>query len=289
MPAPDPTSNVESPARLSGNVRTRSATLVRRRSWVPIAVLALYGVPPRTYAAPGLLGTAENYAVLGASTVTSTGATSLFGDLGLTPGTSITGFPPGVLTSGTIHVNDASSSQARIDASAAFSYLAGLPATQDLSGTDLGGLILTPGVYSFSASAQLTGTLTLDGQGTPGSRFVFQIGSTLTTAPASMIAAINQATSHDIFFQVGTSATLEAGTRFSGNIVAYISQTLGAGASVHGSVIALNAAVALDSNSIIIDPLPSGVPECSPQSVVAVFMGVASLLAYKARLRTRGP
>ncbi|MEI6358326.1 MAG: ice-binding family protein, partial [Verrucomicrobiota bacterium] len=146
-----------------------------------VALLAFYGVDPAAYAASGVLGTAEHYAVLGATAVTSSGATSLFGDLGLAPGTAITGFPPGVLTSGTTHVNDASSLQAKSDASAAYNYLAGLSPSQILTG-ELGGLTLTPGVYFIPAAAGLTGTLILDGQGNVDSRFIFQIVGALTTA-----------------------------------------------------------------------------------------------------------
>jgi hypothetical protein len=110
------------------------------------------------------LGTAENFAVLGASAVTNTGPTTVVGGLGVSPGTAVTGFPPGVVTGGTIHSDDAASTQAQADAASAYAALAALPVTQDLSGQDLGGLTLTPGVYHFSSVAQLTGMLTLDAQ-----------------------------------------------------------------------------------------------------------------------------
>lgn len=160
-------------------------------------------------------GTAENFAVLGGSTVTSTGATVITGDLGVSPGSAITGFPPGTVN-GTIHAGNALAAQAHSDALIAYNTLLGMTGATDLTGQDLGGLTLTPGTYNFNSSAQLTGTLTLDGQGLSNPEFVIQIGSTLTTASASSILLINGAIYDNIFFQVGSSATLGTETDFSG-------------------------------------------------------------------------
>ncbi|MDB6074918.1 MAG: hypothetical protein JWO89_2558 [Verrucomicrobiaceae bacterium] len=219
------------------------------------------------------LGEAANFAVLAGSTVTNTGPTALFGDVGVSPGTAITDFPPGTFT-GTLHSNDANSIQAQADALSAYNILAGLTPTQILTGQDLGGLTLTPGVYFFSSTAQLTGTLTLDGQGQVNPLFVFQIGSTLTTASNSIIFETNGADWSNIYFQVGSSATLGTNTEFEGTIIAMDSDTLTTGATVEGSVIALTGAVTLDSNVVV-------VPE--PGSAVLLALGAISLCGRRKR------
>ena len=125
------------------------------------------------------LGVASSFAVLGGSTVTNTGATTVRGDLGVSPGSAVTGFPPGTVTGGSIHAADALAGQAQSDTTTAYNSLAGQACTADLTGQDLGGKTLTAGVYCFSTSAQLTGALTLNAQGNANAVFVFKIGSTL--------------------------------------------------------------------------------------------------------------
>ena len=198
-----------------------------------------------------LMGTADNFAVLGASTVTNTGSTVLAGNLGLYPGTSITGFLPGTLSSGSIDINNGVAQQGWLDALSGYNALRLLPTSYDLTGTDLGGLTLKPGVYTFESSAQLTGDLTLDFGGLSGQSFVFDTGSTLTTASASNVNIINQGTDDSIYWVVGSSATLGTTTAFEGELVAATSITLDTGATIGcGNAIALTGAVTLDSNTI---------------------------------------
>ena len=232
-------------ARASRSRRTR------RPLTVAVALLTTLAIAigvAQAASAP-TLGAAGSFAVLAGSTVTNTGPTVVIGDLGMSPGTAMTGFPPGIMV-GTIHAGDAVAGQAQVGANAAYGSLAGQACNTNLTGQDLGGLTLVAGAYCFGASAQLTGTLTLDGQGDPNAVFVFQIGSTLTTASSSGVSLINGASACNVFWQVGSSATLGTGTSFNGNIIALASITLTTGASVNGRVLALNGAVTMDSNNV---------------------------------------
>lgn len=200
------------------------------------------------------LRTANSFAVLAGSTVTNTGPTTIIGNLGDAPGTTITGLLAVVATGGTIHASDAVAFQAQSDLATAYDFAAGEASDFNLTGTDLGGLTLTPGVYTFASSAQLTGKLTLDGQGDPNAVFLFQIGSTLTTAGGSSVVSVNGGTGDSVFFQVGSSATLGANTAFEGNILALTSITLNTGSTIGcGRALAHNGAVTLDTNTVSID------------------------------------
>lgn len=206
------------------------------------------------------LGTAENFAVLAGSTATNTGPTIVTGDLGVWPGTAVTGFPPGIVI-GTIYPGDAVAQQAQSDVTVAYNDLAGRPCDVDLTGTDLGGLTLTEAVYCFSSSAQLTGQLVLDAQGNADALFIFQIGSTLTTASNSSVLIINNGTNDigcNLYWQVGSSATLGTSTSFAGNILALASITLNTNADVSGRTLARNEAVTMDTNDITIPSCAAG-------------------------------
>jgi hypothetical protein len=196
------------------------------------------------------LASAQTFAVLGASTVTNTGPTIVTGDLGVSPGTAVTGFPPGTVTGGIIHAGDATALAAQADAHTAYAALVAEPCGTNLTGqvlgTSPGAVTLSPGVYCFNSSAQLTGTLTLNGSGV----YVFQMGSTLTTASNSSVVLANGATGGNVFWQVGSSATLGTNTVFAGSILALISDTVTTGTSVCGRVFALTGAVTQDSNAI---------------------------------------
>ncbi len=197
------------------------------------------------------LGTAQSFGVLGGSTVTNTGATTVNGNVGVSPGSAVTGFPPGVIIGGAIHSNDAVAVQAQNDLTTAYNEIAATPCTVDLTGQNLGGLTLTPGVYCFSSSAQLTGTLTLDALGNPNALFLFKIGSTLTTASGSSVTVINGGSScNRVYWQGGSSATIGTGTSFAGDILALTSITLTTGANTSGRALARNGAVTLDTNNV---------------------------------------
>jgi len=215
--------------------------------------IAAFLFSPSTAFAQIPLGTAQNFAVLGGSTVTNTGATLITGNLGVAPGSSVTGFPPGVVTGGSIHANDAVAAQAQSDLTTAYNTAAGTPCGVDLTGQNLGGLVLTPGVYCFTSSAALTGTLTLNFQGNPNAFFLFKIGSTLTTSSASAVVLTNDlgvSCPANVDWQIGSSATLGTGSTFVGNILALSSVTVTTGANVIGRTLARNGAVTLDTNAV---------------------------------------
>jgi hypothetical protein len=243
---------------------------------VGMAALLCGAVPAAAQTAPSL-GSAQSFAVLGGSTVTNTGPSLITGDLGVSPGSAVTGFPPGTVVSGTIHAADAFALSAQGSVTTAYNSLAGQACTQDLTGQDLGGKILTAGVYCFSSSAQLTGTLTLDAQGNAGAVFIFKMGSTLTTASGSSVVLINGASPCNVFWQVGSSATLGTTTAFTGNILALTSITLNTGATMAGRALARNGAVTLDSNNVSASSCLFGCPviTISPATLPAGTVGVA--------------
>lgn len=206
---------------------------------------------------PVNLRTTDNFALLSGSTVTNTGNSVVNGDLGLYPGSSVTGFPPGVLI-GAQHIGDPVAIQAKTDLTSAYKDAAGRPYKSVLL-PDVGGQLLTDGVYRTGsvASLGLTGNLTLDGQGDPRAVFIFQIQSTLTTASGSSVSLINGAQSCNVYWQVGSSATLGSTTAFTGTILALSSITVNNGATIDGELFARNGQVSLIDDVI-------GRSQCSP-------------------------
>ena len=255
------------------------------------AIVALAVLLPQSKA-DVILGSADSFTALGGSTVTSTGNTILNGDLGVSPGTAITGFAfsltpgPGIVN-GTTSVGG-SAVTAQADVLTAYNILAGETPNQNLTGQDLGGFTLLPGVYHFDSSAQLTGMLTLDANNNPNARFDFLIGSTLTTASTASVLLINDAQAGNVFWQVGSSATLGTGTSFFGSILADQSITLNTGTSVSGRALAMNGAVTLDDNVLTI---PTAVPEPAAFWLfalgAAVFGGWPQLAAWRRNVVVR--
>ncbi len=168
----------------------------------------------------------------------------------MSPGTAVTGFPPGTVSDGSIHAGDAAAGLAKDDLVTAYNDAAGRTVTQNLSTQDLGGMVLTTGVYKFDSEAQLTGTLTLDAENDPEAVFIFQITSALTTASGSTVRLINGARFCRVFWQVGSSATLGTNSVFVGHIFALTSISAQSGAKIEGQLLARNGAVTLDNNVI---------------------------------------
>jgi hypothetical protein len=215
----------------------------------------LVAIPMVAKAAPVNLATAQPFVVLGGAGVTNTGPSVLNGDLGVTPGTSLSGFGAPAVVNGATHDNDAVAAQAQADLTTAYNVAAGQPIApgNELTGVDLGGLTLSPGAYGYSSSAELTGQLTLDAHGDPNAQFVFVIGSTLTTASASSVVLTNGASPCNVFWKIGSSATFGSGTAFEGNIMALTSISLNSGVTVLGRALARNGEVTL-INDVLTQP-----------------------------------
>jgi hypothetical protein len=210
---------------MSNRTRLKHA---RRVGTALVAGAASLIVPVAAQASAVNLGTTKPFVVLGATTVTNTGPSVLNGELGLSPGTSLTGFGFPAVVNGATHNNDAVAANAQSDLATAYNVAAGQPVPPGnvMTGLDLGGRTLAAGNYQYATSAQLTGQLTLDAAGDPSAQWVFKIGSTLTTASASSIILVNGASPCNVFWQVGSSATIDTTTAFKGNVLALTDITL---------------------------------------------------------------
>ena len=221
-----------------------------RRLLVPLFLAAMLGaLAPLTALAatdPGL-GGAGNFAVLAGTTVTNTGPSWITGEVGVAPGSAVTGFPPG--TSGPQHKGDSVATTAQTNLTAAYTNAAAqpCPGTNNFTGVNLGGKNLVPGVYCQTTAPSLTGTLTLNGSGV----YIFQIGSTLVTASGARVVLTGGAQPCQIFWQVGSSATIATSTTFVGTVMALTSIAMQTGATLNGRALARNGAVTLDTNRII--------------------------------------
>jgi hypothetical protein len=223
----------------------RTLALLLAHVLVLVLATAAQAGPP-----PVLLGTADPFAILGGSTITNTGPSVINGDLGLHPGTSVVGFPPGTVN-GDQHVTDAVAEKGKSDLVTAYNDAAGRPLTATTP-PDLGGRRLVSGVYRTGSvpSLGLTGNVTLDAQGDPRAVFIFQVASTLITAADSSVSLINGAQACNVFWKVGSSATLGTRTTFVGNVMALSSISVEDGVTVAGRLLASNGAVTLINDSI---------------------------------------
>ena len=264
---------------------------------LPALLLALVLASTAQAQAPPsvLLGTADPFAVLAGSTITNTGNSVINGNLGLHPGTSVTGFPPGTVN-GEQHVTDAVAQQAKTDLVTAYNDAAGRPNTGTLP-PDAGGQTLTAGVYRTGSvpSLGLTGNLTLDGQGNQDAVFIFQIASSLTTASSSSVTLVNGAQSCNVFWQVTSSATLGTTSTFRGNILALQSISVNNGVTVDGRLLARNGALTLINDTITRSqcaagtgpgPGPAATPDVTRPRVTVGLPGGCPTRDFTARVRT---
>jgi hypothetical protein len=255
-------------ATVNGRALALNAAVTMDTNAVNVPACATVSVAPpvcTTNCAIGVSPTAVNlnsacsFGVLGGATVTNTGATRISGNLGLSPGTSITGFPPGTFT-GAEHIADAVAAQAKADFITAYNDAASRTGAVTLAG-NIGGQTLAPGVYNSASSLAISaGDLVLDGQGNVNAVWIFQMGSTLVTTSGRQVLLIGGAQSKNVFWQVGSSATLGTNSVMQGTIMAYASITITTGAILNGQAFANTAAVTMDTNNVNVPGCSSSAP-----------------------------
>jgi ice-binding like protein len=272
----------------SGNIRKRVSALL-----ASAALVLCLTTPNRAAAqtspalAPINLGSASTFAVLAGSTVTNTGLSNINGDLGVWPGTAYVPGTPSATVNGTIHAGDVAANQAQASLTIAYNDAAGRTVgVIDVAG-DLGGQTLAPGLYKSTSTLAITGDLTLDANGDPNAVFIFQMGSALNVATGGRVVLTGSAMAANVFWQVGSSATLGTHSAFKGTIMAYASITIATGATLDGRALAQNAAVTLDTNAVTmqisVTPPPPVVPPVAGSAALApIYLGVANTFAVLA-------
>jgi Ice-binding-like len=265
-----------------------------RRAGIALTVgLACMAAPVASQATTIDLATAKAFVALAGTTVTNTGPSVLNGGLGVSPGTALVGFGLPAVVNGASHSADAVALKAQADLTNAYNVAAGQPVSpsNDLSGTDLGNRVLPAGAYKFTSSAQLTGPLTLDAAGDPNAQFVFEITSALTTAPGSSVVLINGANPCNVYWQIGSSATLDTTTAFQGNLMALTSVSLKNAATVIGRVLARNGQISLinnvlDSSRCGAGSTTPGAPSGAPTPAAAAAALIAAQAAQATNRRS---
>jgi len=246
-----PTSNLAPMTSYTATITTGARDLAgnplaANMAWSFTTASAIVAVPPSPL---GGLGTFE---ILAGSTVTSTGSTTVMGDLGVSPGIAVTGFPPAILN-GTLHIADPTAALAQLALTTAYNAAAGRSVGAIMVAGNLGGLTLAPGVYKSTSSLEISsGDLTLDAKGDANAVFIFEMASTLVTTTGRRVILAGGAQAANIIWQVGSSATLGVSSVFKGNILAMASITVNTGASVEGRLLARTGAVTLDTNVALI-------------------------------------
>ncbi len=231
--------------------------VVQKAKWMAmglvLTVLCFPHQDARAGQAPVNLGSAASFAVLAFNTITSTSGGTMNGDVGVSPGTAFNAGTPPVIVKGEIHLGDPVAAQAQADLTTAYINAAGLPGAISIT-ADIGGQTLPPGLYQAPVSLAITGNLTLDAQGDRNAVWIFRMESTLTVANNGQVILINGAQARNVFWQVGSSATIGTNSVVKGNILAAASITLQTGARLDGRALALDGAVTLDNNIVTRQP-----------------------------------
>ena len=272
--------HIQSPSSPGRVARASTLALLAVVALVALALPAGTAVAAQS---PVGLGTAESFAVLAGQTVTNTGPSTITGDLGVAPGTAVAGL---LAVTGTIHAGDLSAGRAQSDLTTAYNDAAGRTPPVSVA-ADLGGLTLAAGVYASASSLGLTGALTLDAQGDPNAVFVFQAGSTLTTASSSQVNLVNGAQACNVFWQVGSSATLGTASGFAGNILALTSISVNEGVTVQGRALARNGAVTLINDTITAAPCGLGATSGGTSSPPRIVGTVSPVLGQSVTVDVR--